>query len=612
MNISVKNKMLASPLSLKEEFISLDGCLYGFMQPIIITTIKVREDSDFMRLHKIIASIKEALNIKPNQVAVKDEAQLGSLINEVLDLYIAINQYIQIPVFGSPQVKSTDHFNQESNIEIQVVIPQLDQESSITTLSWIVHLISDIYATDSDTTASHREINSKIDALRNLVLQYTIPGTNSFHFLEAAHFLKIPFTRVDDQTFCYGYGYKSLYLDSTFTEKTSHIGVSLSQFKDKTSRVLRGFGLPVPDSYVTQTEDDFLLAAKKIGFPLVVKPVNQDQGRGVFANIRNQQSLKMAFKNAKKFSVSVIVEKHHTGKDYRFTVLNGKVIKVVVRHPAQVIGNGVLSIESLIDLLVAGDEKKRGGTSFKFDDETRNYIEEQGYQLNNILPKDFVLALKRKNNTSVGGSQEVIEISSINPENIDIAIRAANILKLDIAGIDLISEDVEKSWIENGAVIIEVNSKPQIGFTKTPGIFKNILRELVTNELIPIHLYIIPEDGTRPTDEFFFALSENLDCNGLAYLNKSWVNGVLTSKQVISSFQAAKTVLYDNRVKSALLVMTLRDILVHGLPANNFESVRVNKLTEKPKNPNFVDMATELVKPYLADSSKLLIADQDY
>ena len=273
----------------------------------------------------------------------------------------------------------------------------------------------------------------------------TLRDFNTIRFLAAAHALDIPTRPVVPGVHAFGQGRHCRWLESSYTDRTPVVGSRIARDKVRTAQVLRQLGLPAPIHERAPSQEAAVQIARMLGYPVVVKPADRDQGIGVSADLRDDAAVQQAFAHASGFSKDILVEKHVHGQDYRLTVLDGRLIKTVLRRPAGILGDGQQTIAALVAQLRDDPAHARAGTA-------------RGHGL---------LELER------------------------LAERCARALGLDLAGIDLIIGDIGQSWLQTGALVCEVNAQPQLGAGLTPGIYADVLRQLLPGpSRIPVALFV--------------------------------------------------------------------------------------------------------------------------
>jgi cyanophycin synthetase len=329
-------------------------------------------------------------------------------------------------------------------------------------------------------------LNDIIIELKELREKYKLgPSTSSI--VDEAVKRDIPFFRLNRGSFVQlGYGKNQERIRATMTGRTSSIGVDFAQDKFETKDILEQNGIPVPKGYETRSLDDALKFSKRIGYPLVVKPSDGNHGRGITVGVLDDEHFLDAFDTAKKQSNNgyVIVEQLLNGHDFRFLVVNGKLVAAAQRVPAHVIGNGKNTIKELVD--IENENPLRGYghenilTEIDINHQTERLIADAGYSLDSILPKNKLLYLKTTANLSTGGTAVDI-LNSVHPSNIHIAERAIKIIGLDIGGVDIVAENVTTPLTDNGGGIVEINAAPgfRMHLQPTKGLARNVAEPVI-------------------------------------------------------------------------------------------------------------------------------------
>ena len=289
-------------------------------------------------------------------------------------------------------------------------------------------------------------------------------GPSTRAIVDAAVRRGIPFLRLDDLNLVQlGYGANAKKIQATIASTTRYLGVSMAGDKDSTKTILGFHGVPVPEGDVTRQADEAIEIANRIGWPVVVKPLDASQGRGIVTNVRCEDELRLAFEDAKRHRATVVVERHIAGRDFRLLVVNHKFIAAAERVPARVIGDGVLTIAQLVD--VANEDPRRGQghekvlTKITIDESTVRLLSLRRMTPKSIPAAGEVVLLKTTANLSTGGTS--IDVTDrVHPANIELAERISCLVGLDIAGIDVVAPDVETPLLENGGGIVEVNAAP--------------------------------------------------------------------------------------------------------------------------------------------------------
>ena len=292
-------------------------------------------------------------------------------------------------------------------------------------------------------------------------------GQSTIPVLKSAYQLDISYMHLGQGVYQLGWGSRAIRLDRSSNQMDAMIGAKLSQNKVSTANILRMSGLPCPLHGVVYGEKDAIKTAKEIGFPIVVKPADQDRGEGVTVGIEDEYTLRKAFGIAQRLSKSkeVIVERHVPGVCHRFFVVGQKLLYVVKRRPMGVFGNGVDTISKLIEQELNQQNKKPLWNRSKLkplDELAIQTLEQEGMTSNSIPALGAFVALRPIESTEWGGVDEDMT-AHVHSDNIDVAVRAAQLMNLNVAGVDIISADICQPWHQNGAIINEINFAPLLG-----------------------------------------------------------------------------------------------------------------------------------------------------
>ncbi len=314
------------------------------------------------------------------------------------------------------------------------------------------------------------------------------PSTGSI--VEEAASRGIPWIRLNKYSLCQlGYGSNQKRIQATVTSETSSIGVEIACDKEDTKFLLMQAEVPVPRGEIISRESSLEEACKFVRFPLVIKPVDGNHGRGITVNINSYEEALEAFHAAKKVSQKVIVERYITGSDYRLLVINHKLVAAAKRSPAHVIGDGVSTIKQLVDKV--NEDPRRGFghenvlTMITLNDLTRTIIAAKGYTEDTVIAKGERLILKDTANLSTGGTAEDVT-DIVHPANVDMCERISKIIDLDICGIDIMSTDMSHPLSETGGAVLEVNAGPgfRMHLAPTSGLPRNVAAPVV-DKLFP-------------------------------------------------------------------------------------------------------------------------------
>ena len=314
------------------------------------------------------------------------------------------------------------------------------------------------------------------------------PSTGSI--VEEAASRGIPWIRLNKYSLCQlGYGANQKRIQATVTSETSSIGVELACDKEDTKFLLEQAEVEVPRGDIIRRESSLEAACKYVGYPLVVKPVGGNHGRGITVNIKNYEDALVAFRAAKEVSSSVIIEKFITGEDYRLLVINYKLVAAAKRTPAHVVGDGKSTVKQLVDKV--NEDPRRGYghenvlTQITINDLTKTIMASKGYTEDSVIPEGERLILKDTANLSTGGTAEDVT-DIVHPDNVEMAERISRIIDLDICGIDIMTTDISKPLQETGGAVLEVNAGPgfRMHLAPTTGLPRNVAAPVV-DKLFP-------------------------------------------------------------------------------------------------------------------------------
>ncbi len=262
-----------------------------------------------------------------------------------------------------------------------------------------------------------------------------------------------------------GHGVNQRRIRATMTSVTSSLAVDIASDKELTNRLLAAAGLPVPSSEVVRRADDAVRIARRIGYPVVLKPLDGNHGRGVAINLNSEREVRAAFEEAYDQSRRgyVLVESFIAGRDYRVLVIGGHMVAIAERVPAHVIGDGSSSVARLVEITNADPRRGVGHekvlTRIEVTDAAVDLVRAQGYEMTDVPRRGEMVKLALTGNMSTGGIS-IDRTFEAHPDNVDIAEEAARVVGLDIAGIDFLCPDITKPVRETGGAICEVNAAP--------------------------------------------------------------------------------------------------------------------------------------------------------
>ena len=407
------------------------------------------------------------------------------------------------------------------------------------------------------------------------------PSTGSI--VRAAEDRNIPWLRLNEYSLVqFGHGKYQQRIQATITSKTTNIAVEISCDKEDTHNLLRDLGLPLPTQELVYSAEGAIRAARRMGYPVVVKPLNANHGRGITIDISTDEEVEAAFVFAREkgTSRSVLVESLILGYDHRMLVVNGELVAVAKRVPGHVVGDGTSSIAQLVE--VVNQDPRRGVghekvlTMLELDRQAEKLMAAAGYDADTVLADKEVFFLRSTANLSTGGT--AIDLTDeVHPDNRAMAIRAVMAVGLDVGGVDFLTQNISQSYKDIGGAIVEVNAAPGFRMHVAPsegqprdvaGKVMDMLFPPGTPSRIPIAA-ITGTNGKTTTSRM---LSHVLKIAGHHVGSTStdgvYIDGHLSVKGDMTGPMAANIVLRDPTVDVAVMETARGGILRAGLGYN--------------------------------------------
>lgn len=456
------------------------------------------------------------------------------------------------------------------------------------------------------------------------------PSTGSI--VDEAVARDIPFIRLNNESLVQlGYGKNQVRFRATMTDRTSSIAVDLASNKDETKRMLQEAAIPVAKGMCISYEEQVKEVIDTVKFPLVFKPLDGNHGKGASINVKTEEEAMAAFHHAKKYSHRIIVEKFITGYDFRVLVINHRFIAAALREPAHVIGDGVSTIQHLID--TENKDPRRGYghenvlTEISIDKETMDQLAKYSYSLETILKKGEKCYLKGTANLSTGGtSTDVTDI--MHPHNIFICERISRVIGLDICGIDIMAQNLSEPLETTGGVVLEVNAAPGFRMHLAPakGLPRNVAAPVIDmlyppgkNCRIPI-IAITGTNGKTTTTRLIAHIVKNNGYRvGFTTSDGIYVQNSMLTKGDTTGPISAEFILKDPTVEFAVLETARGGILRSGLGFGRCDVAVVTNIQEDHMGLSDIntlrDMANVkgvVVKSVKRDGYAVLNADNDY
>jgi cyanophycin synthetase len=399
-------------------------------------------------------------------------------------------------------------------------------------------------------------------------------GLESRLLVEEAVRRDIPWSRLFGKQLLLGQGHRQRWLFQSFTDATSNLAVALTTYKPATLQVLEAAGLPVVPRAVAEDAEAAVAAAERIGFPVVLKPAASDRGVGVHLNLASAAAVRQVFPQVRRHG-PVLVERQQPGADHRLLVMDGRLIAAARRIPARVVGDGARTVRALID--AANADPRRGVAHsaelerIVVDEEVERVLAAAGLRLDWVPTAGRAVTLRWTANISTGGTAEDVT-AIVHPENRALAERAARLVHLDLAGIDLITPDIARSHLEVGGTVCEINCtpgfRPHLGHPGAPDVVRLVMAGLFppgSDGRIPTAM-VTGTNGKTTTCRMVAAILRAAGRRtGLATTDGVEIDGVRIAAGDLAGPQGATMLLRDATVEAAVLETARGGLLRYGL-----------------------------------------------
>jgi cyanophycin synthetase len=420
------------------------------------------------------------------------------------------------------------------------------------------------------------------DELKSFVLmaQRKEFGPSTGSLVKAAEDRDIPWIRLNNNSLVqFGHGKFQQRIQATITSETKHIAVEISCDKEDTHNMLNDLGLPVPQQRLVYSPAQAVRAAKRIGFPVVVKPLDGNHGRGVSINLTEEAQIETAFDEAKAHSNSrgILVESFVTGMDHRMLVVNGELVAVAKRVPGHVVGDGKHTIAELIEIVNADPRRGIGHekvlTNLELDNQAERLMADAGHTAETVLSKGEVFYLRSTANLSTGGT--AIDLTDVcHPDNKDMAERTIKSVGLDVGGVDFLTSDITQSYKDVGGAIVEVNAAPGFRMHVAPseGKPRDVAGKVIDmlfpkgkQARIPIGAITGTNGKTTTSRMLAHIMKSSGKIVGMTSTDGVYVDGKLTVKGDMTGPASAQMVLRDPSVDFAVMETARGGLVRSGL-----------------------------------------------
>lgn len=417
------------------------------------------------------------------------------------------------------------------------------------------------------------------------------PSTGSI--VEEAVARDIPWIRLGTNSLVQlGYGVNQMRFQATITCKTSNIAVDIACNKEETKRMLDNASIPVASGSICVDDEDLEACIKKIGYPIVIKPLDGNHGKGASINVVTWEDAKSGLEYAKKYSRRVIVEKFITGFDFRVLIIDNKLVAAAKRVPAHVVGNGKDTIQQLIDTTNMDPRRGYGHenvlTEIDVDRDTLDLLEKLNYTTESIPKNGEIVYLKSTANLSTGGTS-VDVTDMMHPENVFLCERISRVIGLDICGVDIMAENLTQPLKENGGCILEVNAAPGFRMHLAPseGLPRNVASPVI--DMLyppgkPSRIPIIAVTGTNGKTTTTRLLAHIVKNNGykvgFTTSDGIYIQNHMLEKGDTTGPVSAEYILKDPTVEFAVLETARGGILRSGLGFSRCDIAVITNIQE--------------------------------
>ena len=403
-------------------------------------------------------------------------------------------------------------------------------------------------------------------------------GPSTGCIVNAAIAKNIPFSRMTEGSMVrFGWGSKQRRIQAAEMDVTSAIAESIAQDKDLTKKLLAAAGVPVPNGRQVKDAEDAWVAAQEVGLPVVVKPLDGNQGKGITVNITSKEQLIAAYNTAITFRDDVMVKRYLPGNDFRLLVVGDKLVAAARRDPPKVVGDGVQTVAQLVEQVNQDPRRGTGHstslTKMRFDEIAHACLASQGFTAESIPVKGQRVNLRNNANLSTGGSATDVT-DDVHPEVAARAVAAAHMVGLDICGVDLVCDSILRPIEEQGGGIVEVNAAPGLRMHLTPSFGKGrAVGEAIISAMFKNgqngRIPVVAVTGTNGKTTTVRLISHLLTQHGLRVgmtnTDGVYVDGTCIDTGDCSGPKSARSVLLHPDVDAAVLETARGGVLREGL-----------------------------------------------
>jgi cyanophycin synthetase len=546
--------------------------------------------------------------------ALKDGTNLAHVVEH---LAIAL----QCQAGNSVSVGRT-HAAQEAPGHYRVVCAYELEDVGVEAVELAVTLARGLALRDAHVEA---QLAEGVEALRELAERQAI-GTSSGAIVRAARRQGIPVTRLTPEAnmFQLGWGAQQKRLQATITGDTGHIAVGIASDKQLTKQLLREAGVPVPEGATVRSVVQAQRAARQLGGLVTLKPLDGNHGRGVTTRCGTPEEVAVAFERAREHGRTIIVERYIKGDDYRILVAGERVVAAALRRAPSVLGDGVSTIRQLVELENRNPARGEGHsnilTRIPLDGLADTALSEQGLHADSVAPAGQRVRLRGNANLSSGGTAEDVT-DRLPAHTLAMCVRAVRKIGLDVAGIDLVCEDISVPLNGRNGAVIEINAAPGIRMHEYPsaGTPRDAGAAIVESMFgasdgrIPVVAITGTNGKTTTTLMIDHTLRRAGIATGCTTTEGVSLNGQLVTEGDCSGYWSARTVLAAPDVEFAVLETARGGILKRGLAFDRCDVAVVLNISDDHLGMEGIDTLDDLaaVKSVVAENARIVVLNAE-
>lgn len=563
------NKPAQTVASIAGDWDIFEGSAFGCRTPVMRGAIIIKAPPRvlFSLIDKAFEErFKEKLAKRITSSGRPDE----EMLHRLLQWSLMIQRLKKIPVSQEYHVLST----MRPGTPTPIALPFVHARATSLAVKALCHVLPALVRAEKSARRL-AEIMQKLDTdLSDALGPLSEPGQNRTFLTQIARERGVPINTANRFHPVFGSGCHAIRLESTLTAREANLAMKIAGDKHLTGRLLRQAGLPGADNMLVQSLDQALDVAKRLEYPVVVKPSDEERGRGVYADIRSDEALTWAYENAAKVSSNLLVEKHFEGSGHRISLFGDTLLSATRKIPAGVTGDGQNTIRDLVETKRRERDSEHNAQiayhqPLELDDEALWILNERNLSPETVLPEGKFLALRRKNNAIAGGETETLEVADVHPDNLQLCKDAAAAIGLELAGVDLLIPDISVSWEKSGALICELNAKPQVGYSAAEQLIDALFPD---GGHVAVHV-VLASDPDAIDQQAFLALGEQLGCDVVADKHGLFVKGERKPRRFERSFDAMRSAIFSSGGTSLLCTLSVVEGLKLGLPIGHVDTI---------------------------------------